>query len=78
MSEWQLTSELRRFDDTGKLTNPRLQQKWIRGEEVEWRDVPLIWDREKACTGHIASASDPKICGVCGTHIDSLRPDDEE
>lgn len=29
---------------------------------------------ENACPGHIASASDPKICFLCGTHIDSLRP----
>ena len=29
---------------------------------------------EEDCTGHIASAHDPKICGICGVHIDSLRP----
>lgn len=31
---------------------------------------------EQSCPGHIASERDPKICGRCGTHIDSLRPDE--
>lgn len=30
---------------------------------------------EEDCPGHIAS-DDAKICRLCGTHIDSLRPDD--
>lgn len=30
---------------------------------------------ENDCPGHIAS-DDPKICRHCGTHIDSLRPND--
>lgn len=30
------------------------------------------------CCGHVASAEDPKICGRCGIHIDSLRPDEED
>ena len=29
---------------------------------------------EEACPGHVASAGDSKVCGRCGTHIDSLRP----
>ena len=33
---------------------------------------------EEACPGHVASANDPKVCGRCGTHIDSLRPPDED
>lgn len=33
-------------------------------------------EAEAACPGHVASAIDPKICGRCGVHIDSLRPDD--
>lgn len=49
MSEWFPTIELRRFDDTSKLTNPRLQQRWCRivgfePAEYEWRDVPLVWE----------------------------------
>lgn len=32
---------------------------------------------EEECPGHVASIMDPKICGRCGTHIDSLWPDDE-
>lgn len=48
MSDWRPTLELRRFDETDKLTNPRLQQRWIRiigfrEPEYEWRDVPLVW-----------------------------------
>ena len=29
---------------------------------------------EEHCPGHIASDHDRKVCGRCGTHIDSLRP----
>lgn len=32
---------------------------------------------EERCQGHVASARDAKVCGRCGVHIDSLRPDDE-
>ena len=32
---------------------------------------------EEDCTGHIASAHDSKICGICGVHIDSLRPPED-
>lgn len=31
---------------------------------------------ENDCPGHVASDGDPKVCGRCGVHIDSLRPDD--
>lgn len=49
MSEWRATLEFRRFDDTDKLTSPRLQQRWVRiigfkPAEYEWRDVPLVWE----------------------------------
>jgi N6-adenosine-specific RNA methylase IME4 len=33
---------------------------------------------ENDCPGHVASEADPKVCGHCGVHIDSLRPDEEE
>jgi hypothetical protein len=33
---------------------------------------------EETCPEHVASPDDPKVCDRCGTHIDSLRPDDEE
>jgi len=43
---------------------------------VSWRD----WARTRAktalqdaCPNHVASDADPKICGRCGIHIDSLR-----
>lgn len=32
---------------------------------------------EHECPGHVASDDDPKVCARCGTHIDSLRPDDD-
>lgn len=32
--------------------------------------------QEQDCRGHVASANDPRVCGRCGVHIDSLRPDD--
>ena len=28
---------------------------------------------EDECPNHVASATDPKVCGRCGIHIDSLR-----
>lgn len=33
---------------------------------------------EQSCPGHVASNDNPKVCGRCGTHIDSLRPLDDE
>ena len=67
MPEWEPTSELRRFDDTPKLTGPRLQQKWRKevpparglygvGYEYEWRDVPLVW---KPAPESVAEDDDP-------------------
>lgn len=52
MDDWKPTCDLRRFDDTPKLTGPRLQQKWVRmaGNDVceeAWRDVPLVWKRQR-------------------------------
>lgn len=32
----------------------------------------LAFDEEH-CPGHVASITDPKVCGRCGTHVDSLR-----
>jgi hypothetical protein len=52
-TDWFQTTEFRRFDDTPKLTNPRLQQRWQRyrienywraEDQFEWRDVPLVWE----------------------------------
>ena len=33
---------------------------------------------EQDCPGHVASNDDPKVCGRCGTHIDSLRPPEDQ
>jgi hypothetical protein len=30
------------------------------------------------CPGHVASVGDPKLCGRCGVHVDSFRPDDDD
>lgn len=64
MSEWRPTLELRRFDDTGKLTNPRLQQRWIRivgfePAEYEWRDVPLVWEPAVRTSAELAKDRRP-------------------
>lgn len=53
MDAWKPTCELRRYDDTSKLTNPRLQQKWERWADgiyrgSEWRDIPLVWNKSLA------------------------------
>jgi hypothetical protein len=32
---------------------------------------------EDHCPGHVASASDAKVCGRCGVHIDELRPEED-
>lgn len=33
---------------------------------------------EYACPGHVASSTDPKVCGRCGIHVDAFRSDDED
>ena len=38
---------------------------------------PYLYE-ENECPGHVASKADAKVCAHCGTHIDSLRPDDLE
>jgi hypothetical protein len=45
---------------------------------VNNHDVVVPDRTEENCPGHVASARDPKICGRCGTHIDSMRPDDDQ
>lgn len=33
---------------------------------------------EDECPGHVASFDDAKVCARCGTHIDALRPPEDE
>lgn len=33
---------------------------------------------QDACSGHVASADNPKVCGRCGIHIDELRPPEDD
>lgn len=33
---------------------------------------------EEQCPGHVASDVDPRTCGRCGVHVDSLRPLEED
>lgn len=52
-----------------------------RSEFFEGPVLPVGWCpqfqfSEEACPGHVASDGDPKVCGRCGLHIDSMRPDD--
>lgn len=46
------------------------QQDEIQGGRLNFKDG--AWQ----CSGHVASARDPKICGRCGVHIDELRPEE--
>ena len=41
--------------------------------ELERRKSHAFAFSEEECPGHVASEHDPKICGQCGIHIDSLR-----
>lgn len=43
---------------------------WFYGEKPEGAKVKFT---DQTCPDHVASESDPKICGRCGIHIDSLR-----
>lgn len=64
------------FDRGGwvQLGSEWAEQGISQGEERE--PVNYIY-AEEDCPGHVASEHDPKVCGRCGVHIDSLRPDDE-
>lgn len=42
---------------------------WFYGEKRAGEKVKFT---EKTCPGHVASDSDPNICGRCGVHIDEL------
>jgi hypothetical protein len=60
-------------DETGYLA----VQVAVAIEEAEARGIRHFHYNDNACPGHVASRFDPKVCGLCGTHIDSLRPDYE-
>ena len=47
-------------------------------EEAETRGHPHFHYDEDHCPGHVASRLDRKVCGLCGIHIDSLRPPDDD
>lgn len=49
-----------------------LRDRWPK----QWAEV---WARvdEENCPGHVASRTDPKVCGRCGIHINSLRPPED-
>jgi hypothetical protein len=48
---------------------------WFYGEKIAGQRVNFT---EETCPDHVASESNPKICGRCGVHIDSFRPDDDD
>jgi hypothetical protein len=50
----------------------KFQQDEVQGGRLDFRDG------EWQCAGHVASASNQKICGRCGVHIDELRPEGED
>lgn len=39
-------------------------------------EIKIIDDQD--CPGHVASEADAKICGICGVHINALRPPEDE
>ena len=47
---------------------------WRYGEKKAGERVKFT---EETCPGHVAS-DDPKVCVHCGTHIDSMRPPDDD
>jgi hypothetical protein len=53
-----------------------MMERWV-DLWLEWLDQwrRLFMPDEGNCPGHVASKRDPKICGICGTHINSLRPE---
>lgn len=48
-----------------------------RGQPMEQCRGRLLVD-EESCPGHVASDADPRTCGRCGVHVDSLRPCEED
>lgn len=61
-----------------------LQFTFANGRIVQWSETGLRIGMneprrytEETCPGHVASDKDPKVCGHCGAHIDSFRPNDE-
>lgn len=58
----------RRYGSTGQVWQVRNRQ-WVRIVKPKFA--------EESCPGHVAS-DDPKVCRLCGTHIDSLRIDEQD
>lgn len=43
-------------------------------DEIASPAPPLYFHYDEGvCPGHVASRFDPKVCGLCGVHVDSLR-----
>lgn len=65
-------------DDTVGSSLAAVVNEYLRRRGWNQRHAPLCLPNacsEENCPGHVASEHDPKVCGLCGTHIDSLRPD---
>lgn len=56
--------------------NPAMAQ--VYADAINSVKVPVAVITEENCPGHVASENDPKVCGRCGTHIDSLRPPEDQ
>ena len=61
----------------GQLVSVQGTQTATSGGAPNFNVTPYAFTEEN-CPGHVASASNSKICGRCGTHIDSLRSDDDD
>ena len=55
-----------------------ISSRIAKAEFVEKITPGFIAFDEQTCPGHDASKDDPKVCGRCGTHIDELRPPEDE
>lgn len=55
---------------TSSMSERAAIESWVRAARKR------IAQAEDDCPGHVASATDAKVCGRCGIHIDELRPDD--
>lgn len=69
--ETQLCRHVRSFEDAKAKTKQGVVDLLLK----EFSPKPEY--DEGSCPGHVASARNPKVCDRCGTHIDSLRPDDD-
>ena len=69
----ELMSLITEIEDTIGRPYDHANPQWLDDLlDGEWSLTP------EQCSGHVASATSPNICGRCGIHIDELRPSECE